>query len=104
MDVDASYQIGYPGLHKNGLIILNPNAYNSHLGVAQLTLGHELIHYRDWLGRGSAWSQQSNLTEHNAYSWEKSNLNRFIQPSLYRDMYQNNLSRHIADYERALGR
>lgn len=51
MDVDASYQIGYPGLHKNGLITLNPNAYNSHLGVAQLTLGHELIHYRDWLGR-----------------------------------------------------
>ena len=94
LNVDADYRIPYAGTHSSGLISINPNAYNGHTGVAQLILGHELIHYRDYkIYGGSFMYQYVNQTEVNAYSWEFKNVNKFIAPGNYQDMYNSNVKR-----------
>ena len=69
---------------------MNPNGFHGHKGVAQLVLGHELIHYRDHAVWGVSYSQRRSESEVNAYRWEINNAHSFI-------LAESHLQTHIRD-------
>ncbi|WP_252626640.1 hypothetical protein [Aliidiomarina quisquiliarum] len=97
--VDANYRLNDSGVvYQNGKMELNPNGYYGHSGVAQLVLGHELIHYRDWKSAGPAWSQMGNATEVRAYQWEINYANKFISDPEYLESYKADATENCNAY------
>ncbi|RUO17955.1 hypothetical protein, partial [Aliidiomarina haloalkalitolerans] len=90
VSVSANYRLHDAGLFNKDGITLNPNGFHGHKGVAQLVLGHELIHYRDHAVWGVSYSQRRSESEVNAYRWEINNAHSFI-------LAESHLQTHIRD-------
>lgn len=92
VSVSANYRLHDAGLFNKDGITLNPNGFHGHKGVAQLVLGHELIHYRDHAVWGVSYSQRGSESEVNAYRWEIRHAGRFISDVNYLREYREEAS------------
>ncbi|MCO4321229.1 RHS repeat-associated core domain-containing protein [Aliidiomarina quisquiliarum] len=98
--VDADYRIKDAGKYviRERSISLNPNGLHGHGGVAQLVLGHELIHYRDHQAWGSSYRQRIDESQVNAYSWEMLHARQFISAPSYAEIWMEDAGKQCRSH------